>query len=404
MLDIFLPVVNGAKWMIEQLSDLTGNTGVALIVFTILIRLATLPLTLKAMRSTLIMQELQPMVKDIQKQYKGDQQMIMQQSQALYAQYGASQFGGCLPMLLQLPIFIILSSAINAMAFDPNFKATGFLWVPDLSHPDPLHILPILSGLAQVISVRMAMRSVKDADTQVKLMNTLSTTLFPAMAILFAWTWPAGPVIYWVTSSILAGVQSYFINGWGSLREILPFLPAAKSRSHLLVKLTEEQIAERAEKKKGSLMGKLVERSMEANLEAEKLKAERAAGGTTTSVVRPNATLRTAPALAAPTAAKTAKVSGGYYSTASIVSEEPKREPPTSSNDNGSGRRGNGNNNGNGSRANGNGSRTNGNGSNHANGSNANTTAASPAQARGSQQLSYEEMLARRNRQQQKKK
>ncbi len=367
--DIFLPIVNGAKWVLESLSDLTGNTGIALILFTIMLRLLTLPLTMKSMRSALVMQELQPMVKEIQKEHKGDQQAIMQQTQSLYARYGASQFSGCLPALLQLPVFIILSSAVNALAYDSAFLATGFLWVPDLSKPDPLHILPVLSGLAQFVSVKMALRTVKDADTQVKLMNTLSTTLFPAMAVLFAWTWFAGPVIYWVTNSVIAAVQSYFINGWGSLREILPFLPTRKVRRSVLVQLSDDQIEANKAKKKTGMMSKMIEKSMEANAESERLKAERAGGGSTTSVTRPSASLRPTTATSGngngTAARKTAKVSGGYYSA---LSEELKREAASTSN----------------------GSKANGTVAVSTNGS-SNAPARAP-------QLSYDEMMARRNK------
>ncbi|HEY0810976.1 MAG TPA: YidC/Oxa1 family membrane protein insertase [Longimicrobiales bacterium] len=129
--------------------------GWVLILFGILIRLAMWPLNAKAMRSQLKSMELQPRLKDIQTRYKNDPQKLQQEMMRLYKEEGFNPMGGCLPMLIPMPVLITLFFVFQSTI---EFRGVSFLWLPDLSQPDQLYILPIALGLTifaqQLISMK----------------------------------------------------------------------------------------------------------------------------------------------------------------------------------------------------------------------------------------------------------
>jgi YidC/Oxa1 family membrane protein insertase len=103
------------------------------------------------------MQEIQPKIKDLQKKYKNDRPRIQQETMALYSAYGVNPVAGCLPMLLQAPIFIGVYHAIRDLSkSDAGIWHGGFLWLGSLKSPDPWHLLPILAGLFQLVQTFMA--------------------------------------------------------------------------------------------------------------------------------------------------------------------------------------------------------------------------------------------------------
>jgi YidC/Oxa1 family membrane protein insertase len=202
------------------------------------------------------MQKLQPKVRELQKKHGKDREKLNQEMMALYREHGVNPTQGCLPSLLQIPIFFGVYYAIlnltriptanvllgRWLGFDtlqflglgtvPADLATGlsagvfaqqaFLWMPSLGKPDPLHILPILAGVLQLVQQKMM--ASRDADPQQQAMNNAMMFL-PLMFIFIGWTFPAGPVVYWVTQSLVGIVQQYLTAGWGGLRQWLPFLP-----------------------------------------------------------------------------------------------------------------------------------------------------------------------------------
>ena len=156
-------------------ASIPGAAGLAIILFTILARLVILPLTLKSLQSTRKMQELQPQLKELQRKYGKDQQKVTEETMKLYKEYKVTPVGGCLPMLIQLPIFLgvyqavlhltqsspagyAVGSVVQALANNgvnvgnlspltigqPQL-AGGFLWMTDLGKPDPFYILGVLS-------------------------------------------------------------------------------------------------------------------------------------------------------------------------------------------------------------------------------------------------------------------
>ncbi|GAB4208341.1 MAG: YidC/Oxa1 family membrane protein insertase [Roseiflexaceae bacterium] len=231
-----------------------GAAGLAIILFTIVARLFILPLTLKSLQSTRKMQELQPQIKELQRKYGKDQQRLTEETMKLYREYKINPAGGCLPMLLQLPIFLGVYQAVIQLAQVPaseyaidrmsqslgnaglavapvtealgqNRLAGGFLWLTDLGVPDNLYILPVLSVLFQLIVQLMATPRIQ--DPQQKAM-TQSMLFLPIVFGYIGFTFPSGAVLYWVVGSILSMIQQYVITGWGSLANYLKFLPPDK--------------------------------------------------------------------------------------------------------------------------------------------------------------------------------
>ncbi|HVX29438.1 MAG TPA: YidC/Oxa1 family membrane protein insertase [Nitrolancea sp.] len=208
-------------------ADFTGSAGIAVIVLTIIFKTILLPLTVKSLRSMSSMQELQPKIKDLQKKYAKDRQKLSAETMKLYQEHGVNPASGCLPMLLQVPIFFGLYFAIrNLSAHGGGIWNDPFLWLPSLAKPDPYHILPIAAGLFQFVQTRMARprNQGKAADPQQQMMNTMMT-FTPLMVVIFGWAFDSGPVIYWTVSAIYSAVQQWFITGWGSMLDWFPWLP-----------------------------------------------------------------------------------------------------------------------------------------------------------------------------------
>jgi len=235
------------------------SAGLAIILFTVAVKIVLMPLTLSQLRSAREMRKLQPKVKELQKRYSKDREKLNQEMMELYREHGVNPMQGCLPSLLQIPIFFGVYYAIlnltriptanillgrwigfDSLAFlglsaipeklasglsSGTFAGLSFLWLPTLGKPDPLHILPILAGALQLVQQKMMASS--DGDPQQKAMAN-AMMLMPLMFIFIGWTFPAGPVLYWVTQSLVGIVQQYIITGWGGLRQWLPFLPERK--------------------------------------------------------------------------------------------------------------------------------------------------------------------------------
>jgi YidC/Oxa1 family membrane protein insertase len=233
------------------------NAGVAIILFTIAVRLVMLPLTASQLRSSREMQKLQPKVRELQKKYAKDKEKLNQEMMKLYKEHGVNPASGCLPSLIQLPIFfgvyfavIELTQAltmatllgrwigsVNLGITLPNildgFSSAGilahqpFLWMSSMGSPDPWRIMPILAAALQLVQQKMM--TPRDADPQQSAMNNAMMFL-PIMFLVIGWNFPAGAVLYWVTQSLFGIVQQYFTSGWGSLARWLPFLPERKPR------------------------------------------------------------------------------------------------------------------------------------------------------------------------------
>ncbi|BCD62323.1 YidC/Oxa1 family membrane protein insertase [Nitratiruptor sp. YY08-26] len=196
-----------AKPMFKALLALyhfVGNWGWAIVVLTIIIRIILFPLTLKGMLSMQKLKDLAPKIKEIQQKYKGDPQKMNAHMMQLYKKHGANPMGGCLPMLLQIPVFFaIYRVLLNAIELK---GAPWILWITDLSVKDPYFVLPILMGITMFIHQKLTPTTITD-PMQKKLF-----TYLPIVFTFFFLTFPAGLTLYWFTNNILSIIQQLIVN------------------------------------------------------------------------------------------------------------------------------------------------------------------------------------------------
>ena len=178
-----------------------GNFGISIIIVTILIKIALLPLTLKQDKSMKEMKKLQPEIDKIKEKYTNDKQMLNIKTMELYKEHKVNPLGGCLPLLLQLPILFALFGVLRNGIIPAD---SSFLWLK-LSEPDPFYILPVLNGAVSFLQQKL----MGSADSNPQMKNMMY--IFPAMMIFISLKMPSGLQLYWLTSSILAVVQQYFI-------------------------------------------------------------------------------------------------------------------------------------------------------------------------------------------------
>lgn len=180
--------------------SLIPNYGVAIILLTLLVRLILYPLTLKQTKSMAKMQKIQPKLKDIQDRYKNDPQKMNEEVMKLYTKEKVNPLGGCLPLLLQLPIIMAL---YNTFRIAVELRKAPFLWMSDLSKGDPYLILPI------AIAALMYYQQGKTAmDPQQK----QAMAFMPMMMFVITWSLPSGLLVYWFASSILGLLQQLQAN------------------------------------------------------------------------------------------------------------------------------------------------------------------------------------------------
>jgi YidC/Oxa1 family membrane protein insertase len=253
--------VTAMEWALRLCFDFTGNAGLAIMVFTVAIKLILMPVTIRQLKSSREMQALQPKLRELQKKYAKDREKLNQATMELYREHGVNPTAGCLPSLLQMPIFFGVYYAVLNLSRVPSlgalvsrwmgFSTTAFLglgaipadiwtnlskgilanepflWMATMGQPDPLKILPILAGVLQLIQQRMMTPRGGNKDPQQSAMNN-SMMFMPLMIVFIGWSFPAGPVLYWVSQSLFGIVQQYFTSGWGALADWLPFLPERK--------------------------------------------------------------------------------------------------------------------------------------------------------------------------------
>lgn len=227
---------------------LGGNVVLSIVVFTILVRLATFPLTRKQQQSTKAMQELQPELKKLQEKYKNDRERMAQAQMELYREYGVNPLAGCLPLIVQLPILLGLYRAIVAtLAATPLqlLNLSGRLWVADLSSvvplqnkflwlnlavPDPLYVLPILVVATTFLQQRLLMPSSSSSSSrdgsgnetadQAAQMTKQMMYMMPLMFGFFSLSFASGLSIYFIGSNII-GIGQYALMGKINFKQAL---------------------------------------------------------------------------------------------------------------------------------------------------------------------------------------
>lgn len=288
--------VTGLEHVLDFFARVTHSPGIAVILFTIAIKTLLLPLTIKSIRSSKSMQELQPKVKELQKKYGKDRQRLSQETMALYQQYQVNPLAGCLPMIIQIPIFFGVYRAISHLSsgssdINPSvYWENSFLWLKSLETPDPYKILPIMAGLFQFIQTRMSRPAGqgKPSDPQQAMMNTMMNFM-PLMVVVFGWGFASGPVIYWVTQSVYSVVQQWLIAGWGSMKDWFPRLPDLPEHRQLGYRaprnLDEVVVVSGEPKKQTGVMGWMQRKADEAQAQRARMDEERKqkAGGSGSS-------------------------------------------------------------------------------------------------------------------------
>lgn len=265
---IFNPIFQGLFILLVGIDHLAGDIGIAIIAMTLIVRAALIPLFRRQIVSMKRMQLLQPELRELQKHYKGDRARFGQAQMELYKERGVSPMSGCLPMLLQLPLLLIIYQVIsqgltnpdptamftvfglqvidvqcvnglNTAAFDP-FRpcvdtAVSWLGNMDVSKPQVLFALPLIGGLSLLAMIAAALQLVQSRMTmppsdaayqdQNSRMQRQLVLFLPLISILYGGFLPAGLFIYWIVTTLFGIVQQYLIVGWGSMFPILRWAP-----------------------------------------------------------------------------------------------------------------------------------------------------------------------------------
>ncbi|MFZ5653850.1 MAG: membrane protein insertase YidC [Pseudomonadota bacterium] len=187
---------------LQLLHALLGNWGWAVVALTVLIKLVFFPLSAASYRSMARMRKLQPEMMSLRERYGEDRQKLSQEVMALYKREKVNPMGGCLPMLIQMPVFIalywVLSESVELR------QAPWILWISDLSVRDPLYVLPVLNGISMY--VLQTLQPAPPDPTQAKVMKIMPVA-FSFFFVLF----PAGLVLYWTVNSVLSIAQQWVI-------------------------------------------------------------------------------------------------------------------------------------------------------------------------------------------------
>jgi YidC/Oxa1 family membrane protein insertase len=193
-------VVDFLLWMHDRLNIAYGWV---LVIFGVLVRLLLWPLNQKAMESSLRMQAVAPLIKNIQDRYRKEPERLQREMLRIYKEHRVNPFGGCLPMLLPLPVLFALFFVFdNTIAF----RGVPFLWLPDLSRADPLYIIPLLMGASMYALMKVGQIGVPP-NPQTKMM----TYFMPVMMVVLFFRLASGLNLYYTVQNILSLPQQYWV-------------------------------------------------------------------------------------------------------------------------------------------------------------------------------------------------
>ena len=206
---IFYPIESLLRFVLESLFAITSAAGFAsygwaIILLTIIVKMALYPLTVKQVKSMKAMQELSPKMKKIQEKYKDNPQVMQQKIGALYKDAGVNPLAGCLPLLIQMPILMGMYYSLYNFSY-PTPESAYFLWMTSMSNPDPLYILPVLSALTTFLQQKMT--TTDSNNPQMKMMMFIMPLFIGWISINF----PSGLVLYWVTMNVVQIIQQWWM-------------------------------------------------------------------------------------------------------------------------------------------------------------------------------------------------
>jgi YidC/Oxa1 family membrane protein insertase len=189
-------------WLLNQLHDLSGNWGVAIIGVTLCIKLLFFPLSQASFKSMAKMRKIQPRLKELQERFKDDRMRFNNEMMAMYKKEKVNPLGGCLPVLVQIPVFMCLYWVLSETV---EFRQAPFiLWIQDLSVEDPFYLLPLIMGVT--MKIQQSLNPAPIDPVQAKVMK-----MFPIVFTVFFLFFPAGLVLYWVINNTLSIIQQWYI-------------------------------------------------------------------------------------------------------------------------------------------------------------------------------------------------
>lgn len=192
-------------WLLNILYDFFGNWGVAIILITVLVKLAFYKLSEAQYRSMARMRKFTPRIKNLRDRYKDDKPKLQQAMMDLYKKEKFNPLGGCWPMLVQIPVFIALYWVLLESV--ELRHAPFMLWVNDLSTKDPYYVMPVLLGICMFLQQKMSTASMAMDPTQAKIMQFM-----PVIFTVFLASFPSGLVLYWFMNTALGILQQWLIN------------------------------------------------------------------------------------------------------------------------------------------------------------------------------------------------
>jgi YidC/Oxa1 family membrane protein insertase len=211
--NLFSPVVDVLGVVLLYFHNTLGAPWwLSIAMLTVVVRTVLFPLTVKQVKSMRAMQDLRPDMERIRAQYRDNRQKQQEEIMKLYQERKVNPLGGCLPILVQMPIFIGIFYVIRKFGGQPgyseplypSFREGGILWFQDLSHMDPYFILPVLSALTLLAATEITAQNV---DPQQRWLMRL----LPVGITIFLWSFPAGLFVYWITSNLVTLAQNYVI-------------------------------------------------------------------------------------------------------------------------------------------------------------------------------------------------
>jgi YidC/Oxa1 family membrane protein insertase len=214
-------VVVPILWLMHRFYDYTGNYGVAIILLTFITKVLFFPLSLKSMKSMKAMQLVQPQVNALRAKIKNDPQRLQRETMELYRKHKVNPLGGCLPMVVQIPVFYALYVALSVSVEIQNApficlgRIFGYeLWICDLAAHDPTYVLPILMGVSMFVQQKLT--PVMGDPRQAKMMMFM-----PVLFTFMFLNLPSGLVLYWTVSNVLQIAQQLYMNR-GARAEAVP--------------------------------------------------------------------------------------------------------------------------------------------------------------------------------------
>ena len=215
--NLFNPIVDVLGQVLLYFHETIGAPWwLSIAMLTVVVRTLLFPLTVKQVRSMRAMQDLRPEMERIRAQYRDNRQKQQEEMMKLYQERKVNPLGGCLPIVVQMPIFIGIFYVIRQFGGIPgyrppqypSFQEGGLFWFQDLSQMDPYFVLPVLSALTMLAATEITSKNI---DPQQRWLMRL----LPIGITVFLWSFPAGLFVYWITSNLVTLAQNYAIYNYG---------------------------------------------------------------------------------------------------------------------------------------------------------------------------------------------